>query len=73
MVVVMMMANAFARLARADLGVDVGRMRNRMATCMTLARATCFGRVYGPREFPRLTPTISIECIENHAWGTLGS
>ena len=33
-----MMAKALARLARAVLGAGAGRMRNRMLTCMSLAR-----------------------------------
>ena len=41
MMVVMIMANALARLARAVLGAGAGRMRNRIASRMSLARATC--------------------------------
>ena len=41
----MMMAKTHARLARAVLDVGAGRMRNRNASCMSLARATCIGIV----------------------------
>ena len=41
MVVMVMMANALERLVRAGLGDGAGRMRNRLSTCMSLARATC--------------------------------
>ena len=40
MMVVMKMANVLASLAHAFLGAGGGRMRNRIALCMSLARAT---------------------------------